>query len=89
MPKQHNHLGRRNDFVMKIYAVKGQNCQNEQFNFPWTTLVLKDQNYSTGSPDFVDFTLCILHFVGICIFSEKKGKAQIFLLLNEIHLDSR
>ena len=70
--------------IMKIYAVKGQNCQNEQFNFPWTTLVLKDQNYSTGSPNFVVF-----HFVGICIFSEKKEKTQIFLLLNEIYLDSR
>ena len=46
MPKQHNFMGRRNDHVIKIYAVKGQNCQNEQFNFPWTTLVLKDQNYS-------------------------------------------
>ena len=58
---------------MKIYAVKGQNCQNKRFNFPWTTLVLKDQNYSTGSPNFVVF-----HFVGICIFSEKKGKSSNF-----------
>ena len=73
MPIQHNHLGRRNDYVMKIYAVKGQNCQNKKFNFPWTTLILKDQNYSTGSPNFVVF-----HFVGICIFSEKKGKSSKF-----------
>ena len=32
-------MGRKNYHVTKMYAVKGQNCQNENehCNFPWTT----------------------------------------------------
>ena len=43
MPEQCYHLGRRNYYVIKIYAIKGQNCQNEHCNFSWTTLVFKDR----------------------------------------------
>ena len=60
MPKQHNYLGRRNDYVMKIYAVKGQNCQNEQFNFPWTIVVLKDQNFSIAYRKARKSQFCLL-----------------------------
>ena len=34
LPEQRYHLGRKNYHVTKMYAVKGQNCQNEHCNFP-------------------------------------------------------
>ena len=43
LPEQRYHLGRKNYHVTKMYAVKGQNCQNEHCNFPWTTPVFKDR----------------------------------------------